>query len=135
MNMKAHIITPDGPVFEGEVSGVQLPGYSGGFEVRKGHAPFVSRLKTGKMVVKKEGSEQLEFAVSGGFTEVSADNVTVLAEEALSPDQIDLQSETDKEQKIREQLKGHLIDSVEHNQLSRELDIVRNRIRMAHSAG
>lgn len=133
--MKAHIITPDGPVFEGDVSGVQLPGYSGGFEIRKGHAPFVSRLKTGKLVVKKSGSEQLVFAVSGGFTEVSADNVTVLAEEAVSPDKIDLQAERVKEQEIREQLKNHLIDSVEHNQLSRELEIVRNRIRMVQKAG
>ncbi|MBK1440092.1 ATP synthase F1 subunit epsilon [Parapedobacter sp. ISTM3] len=77
--MKLTIITPDKPVFEGEVTSVTVPGTAGSFEVLENHAPIVSTLEDGKVIIRTGKSEEI-INIIGGVVEVIHNNVTVLAE-------------------------------------------------------
>jgi len=78
----AQILTPEGIVFEGEVNGVQMPGSEGLFEVKANHAPIVSTLEEGNVLVRKNGDNKNYF-ITGGFVEVSSNKLTLLAESAV----------------------------------------------------
>ncbi len=129
--MKAHVLTPVGPIFEGEVEGIQLPGIEGGFEVRKDHSPLVSILDIGKLVVKIADKPDQDYAISGGFTEIKDNNVIVMAEEAVSSDNIDASSELKKQKELEAEIKKLKIFTDEHKRAKRELRVVKNRIKVA----
>jgi F-type H+-transporting ATPase subunit epsilon len=75
----AQILTPHGSLFEGEVTGVKLPGTQGSFEVKANHAPIVSTLEKGNVLVRKDDGDT-NFMISGGFVEVNNNRLTLLAE-------------------------------------------------------
>ena len=79
--MHLEIITPDRKVFEGEVTSAQLPGADGLFEVLNNHAPLISALKEGDVVVSG-ATGRTSFHIEGGVVEVLRNNVIVLAEGA-----------------------------------------------------
>lgn len=79
--MKLEILTPDKKVFEGEVRSVTVPGTMGSFEVLKDHAPIVSTLEDGKVIIRT-GSEEQTILIKGGVIEVLNNNIMVLAEGA-----------------------------------------------------
>ncbi|SMO67556.1 ATP synthase F1 subunit epsilon [Gracilimonas mengyeensis] len=76
----AQILTPEGSLYEGEVSGVKLPGTLGSFEVKANHAPIVSTLEKGEVLVRKATGGDTTFTISGGFVEVNNNKLTLLAE-------------------------------------------------------
>ena len=74
--MKLRIITPSELLFEGEVESVTLPGSAGSFSVLINHAPIISSLESGKVVVRtQEGSQ--DYPLNSGFVEVR-DNVVII---------------------------------------------------------
>jgi F-type H+-transporting ATPase subunit epsilon len=75
------ILTPEKTVFEGPAGYVQVPGSGGYLGVLAHHAALVTALARGTLTVRKPGGEELQWAVSGGFFEVSANRATVLADE------------------------------------------------------
>ncbi|MGK6350078.1 ATP synthase F1 subunit epsilon [Parapedobacter sp. DT-150] len=77
--MKLTIITPDKPVFDGNVTSVTVPGTAGSFEVLENHAPIVSTLEDGKVIIRTGKSEEV-INIIGGVVEVIHNNITVLAE-------------------------------------------------------
>ena len=77
--MTLEILTPDKKVFEGEASSVTLPGTLGSFEILNHHAPIISTLQDGKLVVRGNGKEET-FLIQGGVVEALNNVVTVLAE-------------------------------------------------------
>jgi F-type H+-transporting ATPase subunit epsilon len=79
--MHLEIITPDRKVFAGEVSSAQFPGTDGLFEVLNNHAPLISALKAGQVVVNGSAGRE-SFRIEGGVVEVLRNNVIVLAEGA-----------------------------------------------------
>lgn len=131
--MKAYILTPVGPVFEGDVTGVQMPGINGGFEVRKGHSSLVSLLDIGKLVVRTSDEKVKVYALSGGFTEIKDDVITILAEEAVDAENIDVETEQNKKAETEQEMKEHLIDTAEHHAAEIELRKIKNRIRIARN--
>lgn len=76
----AQILTPEGTPYEGEVTGVQMPGSQGSFEVKANHAPIVSTLDEGVVLVRKSVGGNTNYRISGGFVEVSNNKLTLLAE-------------------------------------------------------
>jgi F-type H+-transporting ATPase subunit epsilon len=80
--MTLEILTPDKKVFEGEVSSVTLPGTMGSFEILNNHAPIISTLEDGKLVVRGEGKDGKDdvFFIKGGVVEANNNVVMVLAE-------------------------------------------------------
>ena len=79
---QAQILTPNGSLFEGEVSGVQMPGEMGSFEVKANHAPIVSALDEGTVLVRKTDGD-VNYNISGGFVEVANNKLTLLAESVV----------------------------------------------------
>lgn len=76
--MLVEVITPDKVVFSGEADSIKLPGTSGQFEALNNHAPLISSLEAGKVIVKtSEGNK--EFDINGGIVEILNNKVIVLA--------------------------------------------------------
>lgn len=77
--MHLDIITPDKKLFSGEVTSVLVPGTAGQFQVLNNHAPIISTLIKGKVVIKSSEGEK-SFDIKSGVIEVLKNNVVVLAE-------------------------------------------------------
>lgn len=82
------IVTPERLLLSDTVDMVTLPGALGQMGVLRGHAPLLSTLDIGEIILHK-GSETQFIAVSGGVVEVRPDKVTILADTAESSDEID----------------------------------------------
>ena len=89
--MRLDFVSQDHMVFTGEVSGLLAPGSEGQLGIMPHHAPLITVLAPGEVVVRRLGQEDLFFAVSGGWMEVRPDHVTILARTAERSDEIDLQ--------------------------------------------
>jgi len=81
MALHFELVSPEKLVFSGDVQQVDLPGAEGEFGVLENHAPVVTTLRPGILTVHTPGGAQ-RFVVLGGFAEVSASGLTVLAEVA-----------------------------------------------------
>jgi F-type H+-transporting ATPase subunit epsilon len=77
--MTLEILTPDKKVFEGEVTAVTVPGTMGSFQILKDHAPIISTLEDGPVIIKSKADEQT-FNIKGGVVEVLKNKIVVLAE-------------------------------------------------------
>lgn len=76
--MLVEVITPDKVVFSGEADSIKLPGSSGQFEALNNHAPLISSLDAGNVVIRTTEGEK-EFEISGGIVEILNNKVIVLA--------------------------------------------------------
>jgi len=83
------LVTPDGPVFEGEARMLIVPGAAGEIGVLARHAPLVATLKAGSTRVHLGGTEVLEFATGPGFFKVETDRALALVDDAVSVREID----------------------------------------------
>jgi F-type H+-transporting ATPase subunit epsilon len=77
-----NLVSPEKLLFAGPVDQVDVPGSEGDFGVLAGHAPFVTTLRPGILVIYRESGNS-RIAVSGGFAEVSDAGLTVLADVAV----------------------------------------------------
>jgi F-type H+-transporting ATPase subunit epsilon len=85
------LVSPAKLVFAGDVTQVDVPGVEGDFGVLAGHAPLVATVKPGILkVYGGSGGAPQSFVVLGGFAEVSADGLTILADVATPEDEADL---------------------------------------------
>ncbi len=88
MSIKVDIVTPEKMLYSGDVEMITLPGTNGQMGILRGHAPLLSTLDIGEIVLhSREGNEYL--AVSGGVVEVRPDKVTILADVAEAGTEID----------------------------------------------
>jgi len=86
------IVTPQRQLLREKVASVQLPGASGELGILPGHAPLITELGNGALSYKSSGGgEPAVLAVLSGFAEVLPDRVTVLAETAERPEEIDVE--------------------------------------------
>ena len=108
------LVSPEKLLFSGEVDQVDVPGTEGDFGVLAGHAPMVSALRPGIMIVIVNGQAQ-RMVVLGGFAEVSAEGtLTVLADLADSVEDFDREKLAERitaqEEKIKEMEQGSALD-------------------------
>ncbi len=83
MALRFELVTPEKLVRSEDVHMVVVPGSEGEFGVLEGHAPFMSTLRNGDVAIyRSAGAEPERIAVEGGFAEVSAEGLTILAEKA-----------------------------------------------------
>ena len=87
-NFHFELVSPQKLLFSGDVDQVDVPGIEGDFGVLAEHAPMVTTLRPGILTVHGAGGQQ-KIVVLGGFAEVSADGLTVLAEVAEAVENID----------------------------------------------
>src|SRR6201996_6686497 len=88
--LRVRLVTPERILFETQADSVDLPGKSGYFEPLYGHAPLVSLLGAGDVIVHGGDQDGQRYNVSWGFVEVLPDRVTILANDALKPEEIDV---------------------------------------------
>ncbi|HET6435947.1 MAG TPA: F0F1 ATP synthase subunit epsilon [Xanthomonadaceae bacterium] len=87
--IRCDIVSAEAEIFRGEAELVVVTGELGELGIAPRHAPLITRLKPGKVVVTVPGGEQLDFAISGGILEVQPQVVTVLADTAIRAEDID----------------------------------------------
>ena len=78
--MKLEIITPDKKVYEGDIKSVRVPGKKGSFQVLKDHAPIISTLEKGSVIIIDQSDLETIFEVDGGIIEVKAHKIILLTE-------------------------------------------------------
>ena len=78
--MLLEIITPEIKLFEGEVTSVKFPGTDGEFGVLNNHAPIISTLTKGSIVVIDNNNESKNFEINGGVIEMQNNKIIVLAD-------------------------------------------------------
>jgi F-type H+-transporting ATPase subunit epsilon len=83
------LVTPDGPVFQGEAELLIVPGAAGEIGVLARHAPLVATLKSGSTRVHLGANEVLEFATGPGFFKVETDTALALVDDAVNVKEID----------------------------------------------
>jgi F-type H+-transporting ATPase subunit epsilon len=85
------IVTPERQLLRETVTEVTLPGADGQLGVLPGHAPLITELGIGELTYRsKSGAQSDPIAIISGFAEVLGERVTVLAETAERPDEIDV---------------------------------------------
>jgi F-type H+-transporting ATPase subunit epsilon len=83
------LVTPERMALSEDVAQVVVPGLEGEFAVLPGHAPVISALRPGVIDVTMPDARRTRLFVKGGFAEVDAEHVTVLAERALDVEAMD----------------------------------------------
>lgn len=78
--MKIEIITPDRKVYEGDVKSIRVPGKKGSFQVLKDHAPIISTLENGPVIMVDQEDAETRYEINGGVIEVKANKIILLAE-------------------------------------------------------
>lgn len=126
----AQLLTPEGSRFDGDVVSVRVPGSNGNFQMLHNHAPIVSSLGIGKITIKQEGADELNFAVSGGFVEMSENHLTILAEKAEKSTDIDVEEAASLRDEIKEKRDSMTYSTKE---VETELAVAENRLRIAES--
>ncbi|GEC91616.1 MULTISPECIES: F0F1 ATP synthase subunit epsilon [Brevibacillus] len=89
--MTVEVVTPERVVYSGQAEMVIARGLQGEIGIMPNHVPLVTPLKTAPVRIKTEGDKEVKMAVSGGFMEVRGDKVTILAETAELPGDIDVE--------------------------------------------
>ena len=86
---RCDIVSAEEEIYHGDAVLLVATGELGELGISPRHAPLITRLKPGKVVVTLPSGEQLDFAVSGGILEVQPQVVTVLADTAIRAQDID----------------------------------------------
>jgi F-type H+-transporting ATPase subunit epsilon len=116
-NFHFDLVSPEKLVFAGEVAQVDLPGTEGDMGVLAGHAPLVTTLRPGIVVVYRETAD-MRVVVTGGFAEVSPTGLTVLADSAVPLEEFDRASLSgqikDLEEDVADATDGQQRDKLGH---------------------
>jgi F-type H+-transporting ATPase subunit epsilon len=123
------IVTPERQVVKDLAEEMQIPGRNGYLGILPGHAPLITELAVGEITYRNAGSTR-RLAVAWGFAEVLPDKVTILAETAERPDEIDL----DRARKAKGRAEEHLKSGRAETDYPRALDALtraENRIEVA----
>jgi F-type H+-transporting ATPase subunit epsilon len=111
------IVTPEKKVVDTPAEEAQIPGKNGYLGILPGHAPLITELAVGEITYRSEAKEE-RLAVAWGFAEVLPDKVTILAETAERPSEIDVE----RARKAKERAEERLTSSNTEVDVDRALD-------------
>jgi F-type H+-transporting ATPase subunit epsilon len=104
------LVSPERILTSGEVDAVVLPASEGDITILSGHAPLMTTLKTGFLVVTEKRDNGRRILVRGGFAEIGPKGLTVLAERAIPAGELTLESldaEITHAEMLRDAAEGH----------------------------
>ena len=127
------IVTPDKLVLSQDVDYVGAPGLLGEFGVMANHIPFLSALGIGSLMYKTGGKANYVF-VSGGFAEVSGNKVTILAEVAERPEDIDVERARKAQERAKQRLERER-EQVDFARAQAAMQRALYRMKVRESAG
>ncbi len=111
--VRFELVTPNRLVVSEDMDEVVAPGLQGYFGVLPGHVPFLTSLQSGEVSYRIGRTEQY-LAVSGGFAEVQGDRVTILAERAERPEEIDRERALRARQRAERRLQGKTQEEIDY---------------------
>jgi F-type H+-transporting ATPase subunit epsilon len=130
MPLTVDIVTAERSVLSEEgVDEVVVPGIEGELAILPMHAPLLTMVKPGVMLIKK-GNEETEFAITGGFLEVREDRVTILADAAERAEEIDIAAAEEAKRRAEAELERRETD-VDLARVSAELQRALLRLKVA----
>ena len=103
VTMRLEIITAERQVYADDVEVVVAPGIDGELGILPHHAPLMTALQPGEIMIRKEGQETY-LAVTGGFLEVMGNQVTILSDACERSDEIDEERAQEAMQQAQERL-------------------------------
>jgi F-type H+-transporting ATPase subunit epsilon len=140
--LRIDIVAPQRRLVLGQCTSIVLPGEMGEFEVLPGHTPFLSALKIGVVTIKGLGdvsegpmkprsAGEFKLMVAGGFVEISNNSVTVLAEAAALPEEIDAKTEQEKLKQLHDKMRTTKPeDETEFNVIAADIEAVSARLQL-----
>jgi F-type H+-transporting ATPase subunit epsilon len=134
-SLALEVATPLGMALLVQTDSVQVPSVAGELGVLPGHVPLLAALKPG-ILSYRDGGQMIKAAVGGGYVEVTAARVQLIAEFFLKKDQIDLEAAQRDLAEAETRLKQTTakIDDVEYQEAQREYDGAQARIALAGSS-
>jgi F-type H+-transporting ATPase subunit epsilon len=123
--LQVRLVTPDRVLIDATADAVELPSASGYLEALYGHAPLLAELGAGEVRLHGGSSGDQTFFVAWGFVEVLPERVTILAETALAPKEIDraaAEQELQQGQKMWSEAGDDAAKYDEANALTREAE-------------
>lgn len=132
--IQLEVVTPERRVLAEPVDMVTVPGLGGELGILPGHTPLISQLQTGVLTYVQEG-KSYPLHVSGGFVEVRDDHVSVLADVAELPAEIDAARAKLSRDKFEKQLNAWTGSEEEFETVKTELDRSLVRLQLASGRG
>lgn len=123
------VVTPNGPVLEKEYEMVSCKAKSGELGVLPGHIPMVAPLTIGPIRLKHDDGQDY-IAVNGGFLEVRPDKITILAESAENPSDIDVERAKEAKKRAEDRLQSNR-DDIDFQRAELALKRAMNRIQVS----
>ena len=109
MPMRLEVVSPERVVYSEDVDVIVAPGIDGDLGILPRHAPLLTALRPGEILVRQGGQEHF-MAVSSGFMEVLGNKVTVLADTAERADEIDEDRAAEAMRRAEERVAGATAD-------------------------
>jgi F-type H+-transporting ATPase subunit epsilon len=134
LGVSLRIVSVERLLFEGEVDGQGRPflvcvGAEGELGILPRHAPLLTTLRPGPVSIRN-GSEETELFVGGGFLEVLPDRVTILADVAERAEEISEEAAEEARRRAQERLAGELSPQ-EEREMAVALEVAEARLRLA----
>jgi F-type H+-transporting ATPase subunit epsilon len=130
---KLSVVTPEKTVFEREANSIIAPGSEGYLGILTNHAPLITALIPGKLTVTDTVGKDTDYALSGGFLEVSHNLVTILADAIETIDGIDIKRAKEAESRARERLLHRSDPDIDVVRAEAALARAQNRLRLANN--
>lgn len=127
--IKFELVSPERLLMDEPVGMVVVPGVEGNFGVLAGHAPLIAAVRPGVIDVYENGAVTQRIFVGGGFAEVTAERVTVLAEEALPVAEINREATQKAVQDLSDRLS--VADPDERDLLAQRLAVAQAKLAAA----
>ncbi|ALF19299.1 ATP synthase F1 subunit epsilon [Fusobacterium vincentii] len=117
------VVTQVKKILEQEAGYLRLRTSEGDIGILPNHAPFVAELSMGKMEIESPNKDRRNiYFLSGGFLEISNNQVTIIADEILPIEEIDIENEQTQVEELKKELEKLEIDE-EKKKLQKKLKI------------
>ncbi|TET26157.1 MAG: F0F1 ATP synthase subunit epsilon [Dehalococcoidia bacterium] len=128
--LKLDIVTAEQVVYSDEADIVVAPGVEGQLGILPHHAPLMTTLQPGELVVRK-GSQEFSLAISGGFLEVRPERVIILADAAERAEEIDISRAEEAKRRAEERLRERKIPAIDEARAEAALRRALIRLKVA----
>jgi F-type H+-transporting ATPase subunit epsilon len=130
MALQLDVITPERRLLSEQADSVTVPGLGGELGILPGHTPLISALQTG-VLSYTQGPTTRRLLVSGGFVEVNNDRVSVLADHAEFPEEVDAARARAEREEAERQLGAFTGTPEEMADVRERLDRATTRLQLA----
>jgi F-type H+-transporting ATPase subunit epsilon len=121
------IITPEQIKFKDKIKVLVAPGALGSLGILPDHAPLLTILETGEVKIRLLDNTELYFIIGGGLLEVNSNNLTLLADSAQKPDEINISDEKSLLEKLQNSLSA-CADMEERERMLKDIKFCTDRL-------